>query len=70
MDLKNSAYISFDVKTLAKELKSEYKLSDFEALTIALKAEQNGLLKSAFVVSPLDDKPTALEAIANALENR
>ncbi len=59
--------LSDDVRKLAKEIKSEYKISDFEALDIALKAEQNQLIKSAFVISSSDSHPTGLEAIAIAL---
>ncbi len=42
-------------------------MSDFEALTLALKAEQNELFRLAFMISSSDNYPTALEAIANAL---
>jgi hypothetical protein len=67
MKSKYGVGISTDVKLLVKELKEEYELSDGEALTIALKAEQNQMFKQAFVISANDDTPTALEAIAIGL---
>lgn len=60
--------INHEVKELAKELKETYKLTDYEALSLALKAEQNSLFKRAFVVTSSDSVPTALEAIAIALK--
>lgn len=59
--------VSHSIKELAKDLQESFKLSDFEALTLALKAEQNDLFRRAFVVTSSDNTPTALEAIANAL---
>lgn len=67
MSTKYPVRIATDVENLAKELKAEYKLTNFEALTIALKAEQNDLFKTAFVISSMDEYPTALEAIALGL---
>ncbi|MFT3912265.1 MAG: hypothetical protein QM737_22750 [Ferruginibacter sp.] len=64
---KYGVHVSKDVETLTKELKAEYKLSDYEALTLALKAEQNELFRRAFVLSNSDDYPSGLEAIAIAL---
>ena len=64
---KYPPYVSKEVKGLAKELQEDFKLSDFEALTLALKAEENNFFRRAFVISASDDYPTALEAIANAL---
>ena len=59
--------ISSDVKALAKDLQENYKLTDYEALSLALKAEHNDLFIRAFVITASDNTPTALEAIANAL---
>lgn len=59
--------ITHDIKELAKDLKESFKLTDYEALTLALKAEQNSLFRRAFVVTSSDNTPTVLEAIANAL---
>ena len=59
--------VSRSVKDLAKELQEDFKLTDFEALSLALKAEQNDLFRRAFVITASDNYPTALEAIANAL---
>jgi hypothetical protein len=67
MGLKYGVNISSDVKELAKELKEIYKLTDFESLTVALKAEQNELLKLGFVISSSDNHPSGLEAIAIGL---
>ena len=64
MGLKYGVSVSNDVRKLAKDLKDEYKLTDFEALTLALKAEQNELLKLGFVISSSDNHPSGLEAIA------
>lgn len=55
------------VKELAKGLQEDFKLTDFEALSLALKAEQNELFRRAFVITTSDNYPTVLEAIANAL---
>jgi hypothetical protein len=70
MGLKYGVNVSSDVRKLAKELKEEYKLSDFESLTLALKAERNELFKLAFVISSSDSYPSALEKIAMLLENK
>lgn len=59
--------VSSSVKELAKDLQENFKLTDFEALSLALKAEQNDLFRRAFVITASDNYPTALEAIANAL---
>ena len=59
--------ITADVKELAKDLQENFKLTDYEALSLALKAEQNDLFRRAFVITASDNYPTALEAIANAL---
>ncbi len=63
----NNVNISRDVKKLATELKREFKISDYESLTLALKVEQNELIKKAFVISSTDSHPTGLEAIAISL---
>jgi hypothetical protein len=67
MGLKYGVRVSSDVRELAKDLKEDYKLTDYEALTLALRAEHNELLKLGFVISSSDSYPTGLEAIANAL---
>lgn len=64
---KYPAKITNDIKELAKELKDNYKLTDYESLDLALKAEHNDILKRAFVITSSDDVPTALEAIASSL---
>ena len=64
MRLKYGVSVSKDVRELVKDLKSEFELSDFEALTVALKAEQNELIKLGFVISSSDSHPSGLEAIA------
>ena len=67
--------ISSSVKELVKELKLEYKLSEYEALTIALKVEHNELLKQSNDLincglgADSGDQPRFLEAIAMALKN-
>ena len=66
----NGVNLSSDVKDLAKELKSEYKISDFESLSLALKVEQNELIKKGFVISSTNSHPTGLEAIVMALGNK
>lgn len=67
MSLKYGVQVSGDVKELAKNLKESYKLTDFEAITLALKAEQNELMRRAFVISSSDSHPSGLEAIAIAI---
>ncbi len=67
MSLKYGVTVSKDVKKLANELKKEYKLSEFESLSLALKAEQNELIKLGFVISSSDNHPSGLEAIAIGL---
>ena len=64
MKLKHGVSISRDVRELANYLKDEYKLTNFEAFSLALKAEQNELLKLGFVISSSDSHPSGLEAIA------
>ena len=54
MGLMNGVNLSSDVKDLAKELKSEYKISDFESLSLVLKVEQNELIKRGFLISSTD----------------
>jgi len=56
-----------ELKSLAKDLQEDFKLSDYEALNLALKIEQNELLRIAFVISSSDKYPTGLESIAIAL---
>ena len=67
MSRKYPIRIATDIRNLVKDLKEEYKLTNYEALIIALKAEQNDLIKTAFVISSMDEYPTALEAIAIGL---
>lgn len=57
-----------DVREIAKTLlKQEWNLSDFEALQIAVKIQQNQVLADAFGVSDSNKHPTFLEAISIAL---
>lgn len=70
MGLKHGVKVSGAVRKLAKDLKEEYNLSDFESLTLALKAERNELFKLAFVISSSDTYPSALEKIAMLLEHK
>ena len=67
MALKYCRSLSQDVQTLAKDLKEEYQLSDYESLKLALNAEHNEILKLAFVIDSSNHTPTALEAIAIGL---
>ncbi len=67
MGSKDGLNLSKDAKKLANDFKEEFKLSDFEALSLALKAEQNELIKISFNISNSDSHPTNLEAIAIAL---
>ena len=64
MSLKYGVIISKDVRELAKDIKEDYKLKDFEFLSLALNAERNELLKLGFVISSSDNHPSGLEAIA------
>lgn len=57
-----------NIETYVEELKYSYKkLTDFEALSIAVRMQRNDILASAFVVSQADRHPTALEKIAMQL---
>lgn len=60
--------LSPKVSKLADDLKREYKLSNFEALDIALKIEKNQILERAFVLSDSDGQPTALEKLIHTIE--
>jgi len=52
----------------ARELKSHFQLTDFEALKIAIESQRNEFLYRAFMLSNDDRKnPTAIEGIAIAL---
>ena len=53
--------VTHDVKELAKDLQESYSLTNFEALSLALQAEQNNLFKKAFVITSNDNTPSALE---------
>lgn len=67
MRIEHGLNISTDVKNLARELQEQYKLTSFESLDLALKAEKNEIMKRAFVISSSDSHPSGLEAIAIAL---
>ncbi|RYE57755.1 MAG: histidine kinase [Sphingobacteriales bacterium] len=57
-----------DYHKIATALKLDYpKLSEFEALTLAIQIERNQLLENGLVISRNDSNPTALEAISIAL---
>ncbi|MDJ1469731.1 hypothetical protein QNI19_14960 [Cytophagaceae bacterium DM2B3-1] len=59
--------ISNDVIQDAKQLQKQFKLTDFEALSLAIQAERNLILERGLLVSPDNSYPTGLEAIAIAL---
>jgi hypothetical protein len=67
MSLNYRVNISNYVAAVAKDLKHEYKLSDFEALSLALNAEKNEIIKLGFVLHSNDERPSGLEAIALSL---
>lgn len=67
MSLKHGISLSSDVKNSANDLKEMYSLTDFESLTLSLKAEQNELFRLAFVISSSDSHQTSLEAIEISL---
>jgi hypothetical protein len=62
--------VSSEIRNLTKSIQQEYKLSDYEALTIALKIESNALFRKANVISSNDSYPSALEKIAIALSDK
>lgn len=62
--------ITREVYLLANQLEEQFKIPKGEALQIALKAEQNEILKRAFVVTREDKVPTALEAITIELKEK
>ena len=61
-------HLSKEVKALAAEISEEYGLDGAVALQLALECERNELLRQAFVITRADNVPTALEAIAIALD--
>lgn len=61
--------VSTTIRNLTKSIQQEYKLSDYEALNIALKIEENELFRKTHVISSNDEYPSALEKIAMELEN-
>ena len=62
--------VSSEIRNLTKSIQQEYKLSDYEALTIALKIESNELFRKANVISSDDSYPSALEKIAIELSDK
>lgn len=62
--------VSTVIRNLTKSIKQEYKISDYEALTIALKIEENELFRKAHVISSDDKYPSALEKIAIELSEK
>jgi len=62
--------VSSEIRNLTTSIQQEYKLSDYEALTIALKIESNELFRKANVISSNDSYPSALEKIAIALSDK
>lgn len=54
-----------EVNTLTNEIMEEWDLTPFEAMQIAVKIQQNDILKDAFMVRM--STPGALEAIAMEL---
>ncbi len=57
-----------DIDSYVSDLKSDYKdLSNFEALSIAVRMQRNDILAAAFAVSQSDRAPSALEKIAMQL---
>ena len=48
-------------------LQKDFKLTDYEALRIALEVERNNLFIKAHVISSTDEYPSALEKIAMEL---
>ena len=48
------------IRNLSKSIQHKYKLSGYEALTLALKIESNELIRKANVISGTDGYPSAL----------
>jgi hypothetical protein len=56
------------ISSLVKELRLDYpKLTEFEALQLAVQMQRNEIMRRAFVVGSNDNYPSALEAIAATL---
>jgi hypothetical protein len=55
-----------EVNTLTNEIMEEWNLTPFEAMQIAVKIQQNSILKEAFVLG-YPNTPGALESIAMEL---
>ena len=58
------------VRDLATELKSNYKLDDYQSLDLALKAEKNEILSRAFVLTDSNTYPTALEKLIHTIQDK
>lgn len=57
-----------ELDEIKEELKEYYpKLTEFELLQIAVQHQQNKIFVAAFVISPTDSYPGAIEAIAMRL---
>lgn len=57
-----------NIKKTVKELKVDFKLTDYEALDIATKIDYNNIMQSALLVSEGGRNPNALEFIGMALD--
>ena len=58
-----------NINKTVKELKADYKLTDYEALDIATKIDYNKIMQSAFVVTSDGLNPNALEFIGMSLKD-
>lgn len=56
-----------ELKSLHRELVSQYNLTDSEALKIAIELQRNEIIKEAFGVTSENKAPKFLEGIAIAL---
>lgn len=67
--MKHTTNVSLtEVQDQAKEIKRVYpQLTDYEALSLAIQYQRNLVLAMAFVLSPTDSYPGALESIAMKL---
>lgn len=57
-----------DVTKTAKRILEDWKISDFEALQIAVQIQRNQFYESANVINGFKDAPSALEKIAMEIE--
>nr|QNL31744.1 MAG: hypothetical protein [Bacteriophage sp.] len=67
---QNSPYFGRDIQYCADIVKAKNPdLSTYESIMIAVQLQRNRMIERAFVLTPDDDYPTALEKIVHAIQD-